>query len=67
MTYKPENTAITQLTELLTNGQDSRFLNALELLVNTAMLLEQREHLRVEPYERSDERNGQACPSASSA
>jgi len=60
VTYKPENTAITQLTELLTNGQDSRFLNALELLVNTAMLLEQREHLRVEPYERSDERNGQA-------
>jgi len=60
MTYEAQNTAIERLTELLVSGQDDRFSTALELLLNTAMLMEQREHLRAEPYQRSDDRNGHA-------
>jgi len=60
MTYEGQNTAIERLTELLVSGQDDRFSTALELLLNTAMLIEQREHLRAEPYQRSDDRNGHA-------
>jgi len=60
MTHEGQNTAIERLTELLVSGQDDRFSVALELLLNTAMLIEQREHLRAEPYQRSDDRNGHA-------
>ena len=55
MTYNAENTAIERPAELLTSGQDDRFSSALELLLNTAMLLEQRDHIKAEPYQRSDE------------
>ena len=54
MTYNAENTAIERLAELLTSGQDDRFSSALELL-NTAMLLDQRDHIKAEPYQRSEE------------
>lgn len=60
MTYTPKDTAISSLIDQLSNGQDDRFAGALELLLNAAMLMEQRQHLRVEPYERSEERNGHA-------
>lgn len=60
MTYKRENTAIERLSELLSEGGDERFLNALELLLNTAMVMERSHHLQASPYERTELRNGLA-------
>ena len=48
------------MLQLLSGGDEDSFREALQLLVNAAMLLERRRHLRAEPYERTPERNGQA-------
>jgi transposase-like protein len=48
------------LLPLLTSGQEDRLREALEMLVNAAMLLERQRHLRAEPFERTEERNGHA-------
>jgi hypothetical protein len=38
---------------LLSNGQESRLRDALELLVNATMLLERQQHLRAAPGTRA--------------
>lgn len=48
------------LLPLLTSGHEDRLRQALELLVNAAMLLERQRHLGAAPYERTPERNGHA-------
>ena len=67
MTCTSENTAnegaeesLLSLCSLLRGGSDSRFRDALQLLLNASMLLERQQHLRAEPHERSEERNGYA-------
>ena len=60
MTCDFEDNALAALLPLLTSGEDDRFREALRLLLNAAMVLERQQHLRVAPYERTDERNGQA-------
>ena len=52
--------ALLSLLPLLSSGSDSRFRDALQLPLNASMLLERQEHLRAEPPERSEERNGRA-------
>ena len=52
--------ALLSLLPLLSSGSDSRFRDALQLLLNASMLLERQQHLRAEPHERSEERNGRA-------
>ena len=52
--------AFSSLLPLLTSGSDSRFRDALQLLLNASMLLERQQHLRAQPHERSEERNGYA-------
>lgn len=46
---------------LLTDGPSGdRLRGAMEMLLNLAMLLERRQHLKAAPYERAEERNGHA-------
>ena len=60
MTCDFENSAAASLLPLLTNGEDDRLREALALLVNAAMLVERQNHLRAEPFDRTESRNGQA-------
>jgi putative transposase len=63
MTCDSENTTeggLAALLPLLTSGQEDRFCEALRLLLNAAMLLERQHHLRAEPFERTETRNGHA-------
>ena len=64
MTCTNEDTSsadtFSSLLPLLSSGSDSRFRDALQLLLNASMLLERQQHLRAEPHERSEERNGHA-------
>ena len=60
MTCDVENSAVASLLPLLTNGEDDRFRDALSLLLNLAMVLERQQHLRAEPFERTETRNGHA-------
>jgi transposase-like protein len=60
MTCNLEDSAVADLLPLLTSGDDDRFSDALRLLLNAAMLLERQRHLRAEPFERTEARNGHA-------
>ena len=63
MTCDKENTTDTMLTRLLPilgNGDENRFRDVLQLLLNASMLAERQQHLRAQPHERTDERNGYA-------
>jgi transposase-like protein len=60
MTCEDEDSAATALLPLLTSGNEDRLRDALELLLNAAMLLERQRHLRAEPHERTESRNGHA-------
>jgi transposase-like protein len=60
MTCEFEDNALATLLPLLTSGDNDRFRDALRLLLNTAMVLERQNHLQAAPYERTEERNGQA-------
>lgn len=60
MTCNLEDSAVAELLPLLMSGDDNRFADALSLLLNAAMLLERQRHLRAEPFERTEERNGHA-------
>jgi len=60
MTCDLEDSAVAELLPLLLNGNDDRFRDALGLLLNAAMLLERQQHLRAEPFERTEARNGHA-------
>ena len=60
MTCDLENSALAELLPLLVSGQSDRLRDALELMLNLSMLLERQQHLRAEPFERTEARNGQA-------
>lgn len=64
MTCEREDTAdsgaLSALLPLLTSGNEDRFCDALELLLNAAMLLERQRHLRAAPHERTEARDGHA-------
>jgi len=60
MTCDLEDSAVAVLLPLLTNGDEDRLREALRLLLNAAMLLERQHHLRAEPFERTEARNGHA-------
>jgi transposase-like protein len=60
MTCENEDSAIAALLPLLTSGTEDRLRDALQLLVNAAMLLERQQHLRAAPHERSEARDGHA-------
>ena len=63
MTCDKENTTDAMLTSLLPilgNGDENRFRDVLQLLLNASMLAERQQHLRAQPHERTDERNGYA-------
>ena len=60
MTCEDEDNAAAALLPLLASGNDDRFREALEVLLNAAMLLERQRHLRAEPHERTESRNGHA-------
>ncbi len=55
-----KNSTLKEILEVLINqGLDSSN-DALAFLINSAMLLERQKHLKAEPYERTEERNGHA-------
>lgn len=64
MTCESENTAdggvLSALWPLLASDNEDRLRDALELLLNAAMILERQRHLRAEPHERTESRNGHA-------
>lgn len=60
MTCENEDNALASLLPLLTSGDANRFREALQLLVNASMVLERQQHLRAEPFERTEVRNGHA-------
>lgn len=59
MTQLKSNTLKEVLEVLINEGLDSSN-DALAFLINSAMLLERQKHLKAEPYERTEERNGHA-------
>jgi transposase-like protein len=60
MTCNPQDNALADLLPLLTSGNEDKLRDALRLLLNAAMVLERQHHLQAAPYERTEERNGQA-------
>ena len=63
MTCDKENTTDTMLTSLLPilgNGEENRFRDVLQLLLNASMLVERQQHGRAQPHERTEDRNGYA-------
>ena len=58
MTYEANNTVISHVLEQLLTEGSSAFREALESLLNEAMLVERARHLGVDAYERSAERRG---------
>lgn len=51
---------LASLLPILGSGEESRFRDALELLLNASMLLVRQAHLRAQPHQRTEERNGWA-------
>ena len=63
MTCDKKNTTDAMLTSLLPilgNGDENRFRDVLQLLLNASMLVERQQHLRALPHERTEDRNGHA-------
>ena len=60
MTCENEDNAIAALLPLLTGGDESRFRDALQLLMNASMLMARQRHLRAAPHERTEARDGHA-------
>jgi transposase-like protein len=60
MTCEEDGNTLEALAQLLASGEEDRFKDALRLLLNAAMLIERRRHLKAEPYERTPERTGHA-------
>jgi len=63
VTRENEDSALAALLpwlEVLMGGDDDRFRDALQLLLNTAMLLERQRHLRAASHERTADRDGHA-------
>lgn len=51
---------LASLLPVLGSGEENRFRDALQLLLNVSMLAERQAHLRAQPHERTEERNGWA-------
>jgi len=60
MTYQTEDNSLAALLPLLTGASDNPLAQALTVLLNAAMKFEREKHIGAAPYERSEERNGQA-------
>ena len=60
MTCDKEDSTLEGLLQLLTDGDNDRFAPALQLLLNTALLIEGQKHLNAQPYQRTEERAGHA-------
>jgi transposase-like protein len=60
MTYQTEDNSLAALLPLLTGTSDNPLAQALTVLLNAAMKFEREKHIGAAPYQRSEERNGQA-------
>ena len=60
MAYQTEDNSLAALLPLLTGTSDNPLAEVLTVLLNAAMKYEREKHIGVAPYERGDERNGQA-------
>jgi len=60
MTCDKEDSTLEGLLQLLSEGDNDCFAQALQLLLNTAMLIERQKHLNAQPYQRTQERVGYA-------
>lgn len=60
MAHQSEDNALAALLPLLTGGGDNPLAEVLTVLLNAAMKFEREKHIGVAPYERGEERNGQA-------
>jgi len=60
MAYQTEDNSLAALLPLLTGTSDNPLAQALTVLLNAAMKFEREKYIGVAPYERGDERNGQA-------
>lgn len=60
MTLLQNNTALSQIYDILADAGHTRFADALTILLNEAMKIERTEHLRAQPFERTDQRRGYA-------
>ena len=60
MTLHQNNTALSQIYDILVDAGMTGFADALTVLLNEAMKLERTAHLNAQPYERSELRRGHA-------
>lgn len=60
MAHQSEDNSLAALLPLLTGTSDNPLAEVLTVLLNAAMKVEREKHIGVAPYERGDERNGQA-------
>lgn len=60
MTHDLNDNTLHDVIQLLESGTENRFSSVIELLLNTAMVLERGNYLQAEPYERCAERQDQA-------
>ena len=60
MAYQTEDNPLVALLPLLTGASDNPLAQALTVLLDAAMKFEREKHIGVAPYERDEERNGQA-------
>ena len=60
MAHQSEDNSLAALLPLLTGTSDNPLSEVLTVLLNAAMKFEREKHIGVAPYQRGDERNGQA-------
>jgi len=60
MAHQSEDNALAALLPLLSGASDNPLAAVLTVLLNAAMKFEREKHIGVAPYERGEERNGQA-------
>lgn len=60
MTLLQNDTVLSQIYDILAASGYTRFADALTILLNEAMKIERAEHLRAQPFERTDQRRGYA-------
>ena len=66
MTHQSQSSELIQAVKLLAENGFQGMANAIEILLNEAMKLEQTEYLGAQPYERSSQRRSHANGSLSS-
>lgn len=60
MTCRENNSALSEITEIIFNEGMNGLDTAISILINEAMQIDRSKHLKAEPYERSAERQGYA-------